>query len=599
MARPYYTVNNTMIDISQLVKKDIINWVEENVNLMKPNNVYICNGSKDEYNNFIEQMLRSNTLIKLNSNKHPNSYLARSDPTDVARVENRTFICSLNKEDSGPNNNWMDPTEMINKLNTLYDGCMNGKTMYVIPYCMGPIGSKYSRIGFEITDSLYVVCNMYIMTRIGIQVLDWLNDNYNYDIVYGLHSVGSKTECSWPCNPIKYITHFPHLNSIMSFGSGYGGNALLGKKCFSLRIASNIARREGWLAEHMLILGITNPKGIKKYFLAAFPSQCGKTNLAMMRSTLPGWKIECLGDDIAWIFPTKDGFYAINPENGFFGVATGTSNKTNPNAMKTIIKNTIFTNVALTDDGDVWWEGKTDELPSHLIDWQGNDWTPNSNCYAAHPNSRFTVSSSQCPSIDPEWNNLDGVPISAIIFGGRRSTTIPLVLQSYDWNHGVFLGANISSQTTAAAEGVVGKLRHDPFAMLPFCGYNMGDYFQHWLNIGKNNNNLPKIFQVNWFKKFDDKYLWPGFGENVRVLKWIFEQCDSNNGINTPVGILPQNIDIKNLYGVNQDTIDQLLNINKEEWISDLEDSENYFKQFGDRLPKEILEQINNIKNKL
>lgn len=577
----------------------LINWIRKCRDLCKPDNVWFCDGSKEEAEELISKMLKSGTLTKLNETARPKSYLARSTPEDVARVEDRTFICSEKKEDAGPTNHWADPKEMKAKLDSLFHGCMEGRTMYVIPFSMGPLGSPLSQIGVQITDSPYVVANMRIMTRMGKKVIQLLGPNGSF--VPCLHSVGmplkkGMKDVPWPCNTDeRYICHFPKTKEIASFGSGYGGNALLGKKCFALRIASVMAKEEGWLAEHMLILGITNPEGKKIYIAAAFPSACGKTNLAMITPTLPGWKVETVGDDIAWMRFGKDGrLYAINPEAGFFGVAPGTSEKSNPNAMKTISKNTIFTNVALTDKGDVWWEGMTENPPSHLIDWEGRDWTPKSEGPAAHPNARFTTSASECPVIDPNWESPQGVPISAIIFGGRRSSTIPLVMKALSWEQGVFFGASLSSEMTAAQEGTVGKLRHDPFAMLPFTGYHMGDYFQHWLDIGNkpDKNKLPQIFLVNWFRKGKDgSLLWPGYGENSRVLKWIFECCDGAPvTTKTAVGYLPKKgtLDISSLNLKKE--ADDLFKINKADWLEEIEELKQYFTLFDPKFP-EILKQ--------
>lgn len=586
----------------------LINWIRKCRDLCKPDNVWFCDGSKEEAQELVSKMLKSGTLIKLNETARPKSYLARSTPEDVARVEDRTFICSEKQEDAGPTNHWANPNEMKVKLDSLFQGCMEGRTMYVIPFSMGPLGSPLSQIGVQITDSPYVVASMRIMTRMGKKVIQLLGPNGSF--VPCLHSVGmplkkGMKDVPWPCNTDeRYICHFPKTKEIASFGSGYGGNALLGKKCFALRIASVMAKEEGWLAEHMLILGITNPEGKKKYMAAAFPSACGKTNLAMMTPTLPGWKVETVGDDIAWMRFGKDGrLYAINPEAGFFGVAPGTSEKSNPNAMKTIAKNTIFTNVALTDKGDVWWEGMTEKPPSHLIDWEGRDWTPKSEGPAAHPNSRFTTSASECPVIDPNWESPQGVPISAIIFGGRRSSTIPLVMKALSWEHGVFFGASLSSEMTAAQEGTVGKLRHDPFAMLPFTGYHMGDYFQHWLDIGNKHDKdkLPQIFLVNWFRKGKEgSLLWPGYGENSRVLKWIFECCDGAPiTAKTAAGYLPKKGSL-DTSGLNlKKEADELFKINKADWLEEVEELKQYFTLFDPKFPESLNQELLKLEKRL
>ena len=588
-----------------LKNKMLNDWVKEMVALCEPDNVQLVIGTQEEYDALMAQMVETGMATQLNQEKLPGCYLFRSHPNDVARVENRTFIASISPDDAGPTNNWVDPTELKATMSQLYRGSMHGRTMYVLPYSMGPIGSPISKIGVELTDSPYVVVNMHIMTRSGQKVLEQLGDST--DFVRGLHSVGhplspGEKDKAWPSAENiedKYISHFPEERLIWSYGSGYGGNALLGKKCHALRIASVQARDEGWLAEHMLILKLTNPEGKKTYITAAFPSACGKTNLAMLEPTIPGWKVETVGDDIGWMkFDDEGQLRAINPEAGFFGVAPGTSMHSNPNAMRTINRNTLYTNVALTDDGDVWWEGIGRPAPDHLIDWQGNDWTPESGRLAAHPNSRFTAPAKQCPVIADEWEDPAGVPISAILVGGRRASTVPLVIESVDWHHGVFLGSIMGSEITAAViSDNVGQVRRDPFAMLPFMGYHVGDYLQHWLDVGedKDQSKLPKIYNVNWFRKDNEgNFLWPGFGENSRVLKWIIERiAGTTEAENTPIGKLPtaDALDVEGL-DISEDAIQQLLHVDRDSWLNELDSIEVNYENYGDKLPRQLKAEL-------
>ncbi len=595
--------------ITQIKHEGLKSWVEEVAGMCRPDEIYLCDGTREEYDRLMAQMVDAGVAIPLKERSH--SFLFRSDPSDVARVEDRTYVSTTSRDDAGPINNWMAPDELKGTMKKLYDGCMKGRTMYVIPFSMGPIGSPLAKIGIQVTDSAYATCNMHLMTRVGDKVLDALGTDGEF--IPCLHSIGAPLEqgqedSDWPCAPMeeKYISHFPEENLIWSYGSGYGGNALLGKKCLSLRLASPIARREGWLAEHMLIVRLTNPEGRQYHIAGAFPSACGKTNLAMIQPTIPGWKAETIGDDIAWMQIRPNGrLHAINPETGFFGVAPGTSNGSNPVAVDMLKENAIFTNCALTDNGDVWWEEMDGDPPAHAIDWKGRDWTPGTDEPAAHPNARFTAPAEQCPSLSPDWEDPEGVPIDIFIFGGRRATTIPLVHEAYNWDHGVFLGASASSEITAAiiVESGLGHVRRDPFAMKPFCGYNMGDYFQHWFEMGDSmGEKAPRIFYVNWFRKGDnDRWLWPGFGDNSRVLKWMCDRVDGKVGAKeTPIGLMPEDggLDLSGL-SVPKEDMEELLAVDPKMWLAELPDIEAYFEQFGKHLPDRLRVQLVGLRERL